>query len=533
MSVPPTAAEILREHVTLEIEGIDRMYLNVYMPDLQRELGVVGFFRSHRGFRYVSGALMSPMSRSFVRRIEAFAEQRELPLIVFETGRRKEDVALEYRQRFQGEEGVYLIGKAQEKARVCRTQSRKNPDTGAAYPWVYFSTAMVNQYYFYAVDRDFGPFFLKFCSYFPYTAKMCFNGHEYLKRQLSRRGIGFEALDNGLLSCQDPAAAQAICDGLSAEKIDSLLRKWLRILPHPFSRQDRQAGYRYDVSILQAEFSLTQVLDQPVMGRAFFEDVIRQNLDLGRPDQVQLIFDRRVNRRTPGRFRTRVITHGVTPSLHVDYKRSRIKQYHKLGRALRTETTINNPRDFDVGKRIMNLPRLREIGFKANRRLLDVQRCSHDCTLGQATFDRLQQPFRMGAQRVPALRFGNPRAQAVLQALVTFSLHTQPFSSAELKQRLAPLLGLDPQQLAPGRMSYELRRLRQRGIIQRIPKTHRYTVTPLGLRAAVFFVGVHDHVFRSGLASVHPLARPNNSRLQSAFTKLEVAIAAHARRLAA
>ena len=152
-------------------------------------------------------------------------------------------------------------------------------------------------------------------------------------------------MDNGVLSCQDPQRLQAICDALSAEKIEALLRKWLALLPHPFEGRDRDAGYRYDLSILQAEFSLTQVLDRPVTGRIFFEEVIRENLDLGRPKQIQLIFDRKVTKTTPGPFRTRVITDGVIPSLHVDYKGTRIKQYHKEGRALRTETTINNTRN--------------------------------------------------------------------------------------------------------------------------------------------------------------------------------------------
>src|SRR5690606_17586697 len=101
--------------------------------------------------------------------------------------------------------------------------------------------------------------------------------------------------------------------------------------PHPYTAADRKAGYRYDLSILQAEFSLTMVLDRPTTGRVFFEEVIRENLDIGRPDHVQLIFDRRVNRKTPGRFRTRVITQGVIPSLHVDYKKSHIKEYFKEG----------------------------------------------------------------------------------------------------------------------------------------------------------------------------------------------------------
>lgn len=218
---------------------------------------------------------------------------------------------------------------------------------------------MVNQFYVYAVDRDFGPFFLKFCSYFPYNAKLCINGHEWLKRQLALRGIGYQGLDNGILSCEDATRAQALCEALSAQKIDALLRKWLRRLPHPFTPADRAAGYRYDISILQAEFSLTQVLDRPVTGRAFFEEVIRENLDIGRPTQAQLIFERRVSRRTPGRFRTRVITEGVIPSLHVDYKSSRIKQYHKEGRALRTETTINNTRDFGQ-TRLLHFARLFE-----------------------------------------------------------------------------------------------------------------------------------------------------------------------------
>src|SRR5690349_17370768 len=305
MSIPRTVAEILREHVTLEVEGIDRMYLNVYVPALQRTGGVASFFRFHRGHQFASSALMDPITKAFIAQVEQFAKQEKVPVVHFEKGQRKDDVAADYRKKFTGQEGVMFIGKAQEKTPVFRTERRRNEQTGATYPWLVRSTAMVNHFYVYCMDGDFGPFFLKFCTYFPYNAKLCLNGHEYAKRQLSQKGIGFEALDNGVLSCDDPKRLQTICDGLSAEKIDALLRKWLRLLPHPYETRDRKAGYRYQISILQAEFSLTQVLDRPVTGRVFFEEVIRENLDLGRPSQVQLIFDRRINKRTPGRFRTR------------------------------------------------------------------------------------------------------------------------------------------------------------------------------------------------------------------------------------
>ena len=209
------------------------------------------------------------MTEAFVARITQFVEDEGLDLVSFRKGQRKDDLTQQYLARFRGREGVLYVGRAQEKARVMRTERRRWAKTGATYPWIVDSTAMVNHYYFYCVDEDFGPFFLKFCSYFPYTAKLCLNGHEYAKRQLAKRGIAFEALDNGIRWCADPQALQAICDGLTAGKIDRLLRKWLATLPHPFSRRDRGAGYRYQLSMLQTECSLTQVLDQPAIPRRF------------------------------------------------------------------------------------------------------------------------------------------------------------------------------------------------------------------------------------------------------------------------
>ena len=465
MTLPRSVSEVLTEHVTLEVEGIDRMYLNVYIPQLQREQGVVNFLRYHRGQPFASSALLAPISEAFIRSIETFVNAQSIPMLTFAKDQRKDDLTAEFLSKFDQEEGVLYVGKAQEKTPVFRTEKRRNSETGKTYPWIIRSTAMINHYYFYCVDRDFGPFFIKFGSYFPYNAKLCLNGHEYVKRQLTRQGIAFEALDNGVLSCADPARLQALCDGLSAEKIEGLLRKWLAKLPHPFPAGDRKAGYRYEVSILQAEFSLTQVLDRPVTGRIFFEEVIRENLDIGRPDQVQLIFERRVTRRTPGRFRTRVLTEGVTPSLHIDYKHCRIKQYHKEGRALRTETTINDTRDFGIGKRLKNLPALRAIGFQANRRLLDVQRISHDCAVGEDAFRQVTEPIEVCGQRASALRFGDPCVLALLTALLVFRLLPRGFNQRDLREHWAPLLGEDPSAMTPGRMTYQLRRLRLHGLI--------------------------------------------------------------------
>src|SRR6201982_3527649 len=383
--IAQSVAEIVSHHVRLMVEGIDRMYLNVFVAGLEYEQGIIRFFREHRGPPLASGAVIGPMTRRFVAQLEDFVSERQIPMVQFCKGQRKDEVIAEHLRRFAHEEGIVFVGKAQENTPVFRTEQRRNPKTGQPYPWIVRRSAMVNNYYVYAVDRDFGPFFLKFCSYFPFNAKLCLNGHEYAKR------------------------LQPICDGLSAAKIDALLRKWLRLLPHPFTGAERKAGYRYAISILQVEFSTTQVLDRPVHGRLFFEQVIRENLDLGRPEQIELIFNRRIPRHARARFRTRVVTQDVTPSLNVYYKNARIKQYHKESRALRTETTINNTYDFGIGKRLHNLAKLRAIGFAANQRLIEVERLSHDCILSEDTLQAINRPVTAGRQRASGLRFADPR----------------------------------------------------------------------------------------------------------------------------
>ena len=503
MTLPRTVSDVLAEHTVFEIECIDRMYLNVYVPQLQHAGGIVGYVQQHLGLPIASTAPLGKITDAFSAAMRRFAVDQGVPWVDFVKGQRKDDVMHEHLAGFTGEEGVLFIGRAQEKTTLFRTEKRRNAE-GRAYPWIVKTTGMVNHFYIYAVDADFGPFFLKFCSYFPYNAKLCINGHEWAKKQAAKARIGFTALDNAFAAVDDVAAVQAICARLGPDQIDALLRKWLARVPHPYSAADRAAGFRYDLSILQAEFSLTQMLDRPVSGRIFFEQVIRDNLDIGRPDQVSLVFNRRVigkgSRRTPGRFRTRVLTEGVTPSLHVDYKHTTIKQYHKEGRALRTETTINNSYDFDIGKRLTNLPALCEVGFTANRRLLGVQRLSHDPCRGRETFTAVNDPvITESGTRIAGLRFADARAQALFSALLIFRLLPNGFTNRDLRSLLSQLLD---KTISAGQMTYDLRRLRAHGLIARFPHSHRYQVTDAGLHDALFLTRAHDHLLRTGLAQL-------------------------------
>jgi hypothetical protein len=529
--MPHSVAQLQAENVTFELEGIDRMYLNCYVPQLTSAGGVAACFRHHKGHKFASTKDAVKTSEAFRRKVFEFAEQHDNPVHRFAKGERKDDVMLGMLKDFRQPQGVVFIGVAQEKATVPRTVRKRFGDGKGTIPWIDYSTAMVNFYHFYCVDEDFGPFFLKFCSYFPYGGKLCINGHEYLKRQLAKRGVAFGALDNGLLDCAEPATAQALAGGFNEHKIERFFRKWLKLLPHPFPAADRKAGYRYQLSVLQAEFALTQVWERPVHGREFFEQVIRDNIDLGRPEKVQLIFARKMRKATAtdGRCRTRVVTEGVIPSLHVYYKNTHLKQYHKTcaqGAALRTGTTINNSYDFGVGRLVRNLPRLREIGFAANRRVPEVETVSHDNRIGAQAFEDLQKPVtKDDGQRASALRFGDGRVHALLGVLLLLCLQFEGFRNRQLRPLLAQALGLQEHQITQGMLTHDLRRLCFHGLIKRIGKSHRYRLTRKGLGVALLYRSTYGRLLRPVLSVIEGgTASSGDSREAKLLAQAQAAI---------
>jgi hypothetical protein len=405
----PNVAQVIRDHVTLTIDCVDRLYLNAYVPSLQRGDGVAAFLRQ-RGHIVPSPALFVEITATFNAALQAFCTAQGIPWIEFAKGERKDDVVERYRQEFTAAEGVVLVGVAQERAKAwTATKQVQGKMVHFTFSW---RTVYVNHYYVYLIDREWGPAFIKICGYAPYAVKLCLNGHEWAKRQATRCGIGYEALDNGFLACADPAVLQQVCAALSADDIQAFFERWLARLPLPLTAADQRAGFSYCLSLLQMEVSHTQVLDDPQRGREFFEEVIRDNLDLGRPDRIQLLVDRQVRTNTPGRFWTRVITEGIVPSLHVEYKRCHIKQYWKEGRALRTETTFNDTYDFGIGRGLSNFAYLRTLGQRINARLLHLERTAHDCGLSRARLSALTAPSRTAnGQPAPALKLGDPRVR--------------------------------------------------------------------------------------------------------------------------
>jgi hypothetical protein len=512
MAATVTVNDVLDGHVGLDVECLDRIYLNGYVPNLQVGGQVVSFMTQHLGCPIPSPAIMEKIGTAFRKAVASFAEADHIPVVRFGKDDRKIDRMRPYlaRQAATGRSGVAAIGTAQEFQNVFAASQRAGHN---GIPWFSFTKAdrRVTCFYFYVWDTDFGPAFIKVCAYFPYPIKVWLNGHEWAKRQATQAGIGFSELSNGFATATDPAALQAICDRLGPATIGVFFERWMSRLPLPLTEADRAAGYWWELSMRQIEVSRTLVFDVPRHARGFFEALVADNLDIGRPDTVELIFHGPRHLGRPPQLdcvpKTKIVTRGTEATVNAFYKNSRIKQYLKNGRALRIETVINSPDDLRCHRRLAHLDELQSKARAVNRRLLDTERVGQGCVLASPAFERIAQPsLAEDGRRAPALRFGDPRVQALAGALCTTMLAVTGITNKSLRALMTGLLdGID---YSTNQASYDLARLRVNGLISRIPGRNRYRLTDDGLRFAIFYTKVHDRVLRPLLAPDQPQTPP-------------------------
>lgn len=513
MSHVVTVPELLDGHTVLDIECLDRIYLNGYVPALQVGGQVFTFLHHHRGMPVASPAVFGQISGRFRQAVDRFAENNDIPVVKFKKGVRKLDVMQRYLRAAarKGWPGVAAIGRAEEFQLVWDARQR---DTGPSRPPQFFfvkAERRVTCYYFYVLDEQRGPGFIKICAYFPYPVKIWVNGHERARRQLTRAGTGFTELSSGFASCDDPAGLQATCDALGPAGIQALSDRWMSRLPLPLTTDDQAAGYWRELSMRQVEVSRTMVFGAPRQARAFFEALTADNLDPGRPEHVEILFKRDPRGRKPrdppsGTFRTAIdrTSNGVT--INAFWRHSRVKQYLKDGRALRIETVVNSPDDLGCQRRLHNLPELQARARAINTRLPETERAGQGCVFGSPAFARISQPaLTQDGRRAPGLRFGDPRVMALAGTLANTLCAVTGITNKSLRALMTGLLGVP---CSVNQASYDLARLSRNGILTRIPHHNLYALTPDGLRFAIFCTKVHDRVLRPLMAGDQPQAPP-------------------------
>ena len=515
--VPVTVNDVLDGHVKLDLQCLDRLYLHGYLGRLQVSGQLVQFLK-HRGYPIPSAACLQQIGDAFRRRVASFADANHIPLVPLKAADRNIEVMQPYLDTAArtGRSQVAAIGVAQEPQRVFI--ARKRDTDPSRCPQFSFDKKdrRVTVYYFYLWDATFGPAFIKVCTYCPWPMKIWVNGHEWAKQQARKLGLGFTELSNGFAACDDPALLQGICDALQPGTIEVFFQRWLHRLPLPLGPADRQAGYWWECSMAQVEVSRTIVFSAPRYARAFFDALVTDNLDLGRPDTLEIIFDRQIRSDTAGEFKTKVITRGTEVTVNAYYKHSRIKQYLKDGRALRVETVVNAPGDLGCQRRLHNLGELQARARAINARLLQTERAGQACVLANPVFERIAHPsVTADGRRATAMRFGDSRVQALAGALCVTLCAVTGITNRSLRALMTGLLG------APYGMTqacYDLARLRRNGLITRRLRSNTYDLTPDGLAFAIFYTKVHDRVLAPLFATGQPQSPP---QLRAALNAIE------------
>jgi hypothetical protein len=505
--VPVTVNDVLDGHVALDLECLDRLYLHGYLAQLQVGGQVIQFLK-HRGYPVPSPACLQQIGDGFRARVASFAEANHIPLVALKATDRNIEVMRPYLDRAAetGRSQVAAIGVAQETQRVFIARKR-DTDPGKC-PQFSFDKKdrRVTVYYFYLWDAGFGPAFIKVCTYCPWPVKIWVNGHEWAKRQACKVGLGFTELSNGFAATEDPALLQRICDALQPGTINVFFQRWLARLPLPLGPGDQRGGYWWECSMAQVEVSRTIVFTAPRHARSFFDALVTDNLDLGRPDTLEIIFDRQIRKDTVSEFKTKVITRGTEVTINAFYKHSRIKQYLKDGRALRVETVVNAPGDLGCHRRLAHLDELQARARAVNARLLHTERAGQGCVLANPVFERIAHPTVDAAgRRATAMRFGDSRVQALAGALCHTLCAVTGITNRSLRALMTGLLGT-PYSMAQA--SYDLARLHRNGLITRRPHTNTYDLTPDGLAFAIFYTKVCDRVLAPLFTTSQPQAPP-------------------------
>ena len=232
------------------------------------------FLEEHLGNPIPSPAIIEKIGNRFRRDVKAFAAANQVPLLALKKPDRSrwDDRKLDHVRPYldaaerDGRFGVVAIVVAQEFQWVFNATKHTGAGGGI---WFEFTKAerRVGIYYFYVLDPEFGPGFIKICTYFPYPAKVWLNGHEWAKRQADHAGIDYRALANGFATCDDPDALQAICDRFGPADVQGFFDRWIDVIPTPFTAADRAAGYWWELSMRQVEVSKTLVFDDPRRAR--------------------------------------------------------------------------------------------------------------------------------------------------------------------------------------------------------------------------------------------------------------------------
>jgi hypothetical protein len=525
-------SDLLGQAVQSSYTAWDRIVLNGYLDRLQRPANISYFFREVVGVPAVTPEVLMSRTGPYRAWVARYAAEHAIPVVAAPKDRRKEDVVAGYYRRFKAAEGVVAILTSTESGRTFVSYVPRYPPPGGDPHYRLLSACRKRflHYYFYLLDPVLGPMSLRVGTFLPFTLACFLNGHSFLAQELTGRGVGFRKDDNALLAVDDPAALEAAAARLTPRLIEQRSDYWARRLAPAFSPAERAAlplGYRY--SIAQIELATDLIFKRSAPLKALFRRATELGILLGGADRTTHLFGRRITARYGGKLQTVLDRRNEgQPILRSYYGSSFVKQYEKGDRLLRTETCLNNTYDLGIGRRLENLPALKERMLATNTRYLEAQAEVLASTVDGGALASLARPVLVGARRVPGLKLEDDRVIRLLEGLLHPGTFVADWTTREVHARLLARHRLTEADYRLGQLRYDLGKLRAHGLVERLGTSRRYRLTPRGLKLGVLLVKLRTRLLGplASLASEAQRRRPDRhpSEVEAAFRRVDAAL---------
>jgi hypothetical protein len=503
--------DVLGQIVQFAYTCWDRIVLSGYMERLQRPENLIYFFHTVVGIDAIEPSVLEQRTTAYKAWLRRVTEEHDIPIVAAPRGVKKEELVEPYYRRLKDNEGVACVLTSLEQGRtfVSYVPRWKVPSEDTNYRFIKACRKQFLHYYWYVLDPVMGRMSVRVASYFPFNVTCYLNGHSFVAQELQRDGVRFRKADNAFLAVGDVAALQAAADRLTAVVLQRRCNYWVRRLVPVFSPAEREAlrpGYSF--SMAQMELATDLVFKRSAPLRALFQRACELGVLVGGANRTTHLFERRINRHYQGKLQTVLDQRDAGhPVLRWYYQTSFAKQYVRGDQhsdlILRNETCSNDTRHFGVARRLENLPLLRDKLAVTNERCLALQAELLASAVDTGQLAALAAPTLVGRRRVPGIRLHDDRVIRVLETLLHPGGFVHDWTTRELHTRVLARhhVAVDGYRLS--QLRYNLSKLRAKGLVERIGKTRRYRLTPLGLKLGVVLVKLRSRLLGPLASLIH------------------------------
>lgn len=483
-----------KDNIRFSYRCFDRLLLNGLIQPFQQPERVVGFFNAYRQQYPVSRDVLREIATQFQYWVINRSQKWGAPILEAPEGRRDEFVKPYFRKAKPNQ--VVAIVKGREPARMMIAIGNKKDNR-----WhLQMAQRWVVQYNFYVHDERWGQMFVRMCPYLPFSARVCLNQHYWLAKRMREEGMDFQQCTNAFLRCANPRRLQELADSLTVRDLSYCGQKWLAAFTPFFSPRERQqAGCQHRLFFSQVEYCDNLIFHRRAALDQMGERLLDANRTIGRPNQITVIFGRKITRQYRGKLQTVIEDLNLpNPVIRSHYGNGFVKQYVRDHLLLRTEPSSNNVTDYGVKKAIENLPALRKRVSAVIDNYHNVQQDILETFIDRGQLRQLAQPTILpNGKRVPGLKLDHPRQLALMHALVRFShiAAQNTFTTAEIYPDTLMTLGASPQQYSLACLRYDLSKLRVKGLVEKVPHSRRYRLLPKGYSICLIFLKLFERIY--------------------------------------